>query len=113
MLDNWFFDNLFNWLGLFGLAGQATFMMRFLVQWVASEKRKRSYVPIAFWYLSVVGGLMLFLYALMNHDPVIMLGQALGIVIYVRNLILIHGRRYRFRMRREADSDATAETELS
>lgn len=101
MLANWFFDDLFNWLGLFGLAAQATFMARFVVQWLASERRGRSYVPIAFWYLSLLGGLMLFTYALIRRDPVFMLGQALGIAIYARNLVLIHGRRRRYRQRRE------------
>ncbi len=106
MLANWFFNDLLSWLGLFGLAGQATFMMRFVVQWIASERRGRSYVPLAFWYLSLAGGLMLFTYALLRHDPVIMLGQALGVLIYVRNLVLIHRRRYRYRRRRLADQQA-------
>ncbi len=100
MLANWFFQDLFNWLGLFGLAGQFAFMMRFVVQWFASERRGRSYVPIAFWYLSLCGGCMLFTYALMRRDPVIMLGQALGMLIYLRNLVLIYRRRYRYRQRR-------------
>jgi len=100
MLANWFVRDLLTWLGLFGLAGQAAFMMRFVVQWFASERRGRSYVPIAFWYLSVLGGLMLFTYALLRRDPVIMLGQALGLLIYLRNLVLIYRRRFRYRRRR-------------
>ena len=99
LLGNWFFNDLFNWLGLFGLAGQFTFMMRFLVQWLASERRGRSYVPVVFWYISLLGGLMLFTYALFRRDPVIMLGQLLGILIYVRNLVLIYRRRWRIRQR--------------
>jgi lipid-A-disaccharide synthase-like uncharacterized protein len=100
MLANWFFSDLLNWLGLFGLVGQFAFMMRFVVQWFASERRGRSYVPIAFWYLSLCGGAMLFTYALMRRDPVIMLGQALGMLIYLRNLVLIYRRRIRYRQRR-------------
>jgi lipid-A-disaccharide synthase-like uncharacterized protein len=107
MLANWFFSDLFNWLGLFGLAGQFIFMMRFVVQWFASERRGRSYVPIAFWYLSLLGGCMLFTYAFMRRDPVITLGQALGMLIYVRNLVLIYRRRFRYR-RRHAVSGQTA-----
>ena len=112
MLANWFFNDLLNWLGLFGLAGQFAFMMRFVVQWLASERRGRSYMPVAFWYLSLCGGLMLFTYALMRRDPVIMLGQALGLLIYLRNLILIYRRRIRYRRRRilAAQSSATDKT---
>ncbi len=99
MLANWFFSDLLTWLGLFGLAGQATFMMRFVVQWWASERRGRSYVPLAFWYLSLAGGAMLFTYAVLRHDPVISLGQALGMMIYARNLVLIYRRRRRYRLR--------------
>ena len=99
LLANWFFDQLLNPLGLFGLAAQATFMLRFVVQWLASERRGRSYVPVAFWYISLAGGLMLFTYATIRRDPVIMLGQLLGIAIYVRNLVLIHRRRWRIRER--------------
>ena len=99
LLANWFVNNLFNWLGLFGLAGQFAFMMRFVVQWFASERRGRSYMPIAFWYFSILGGLMLFTYATFKRDPVIMLGQLLGLTIYTRNLILIYRRRWRIRQR--------------
>jgi len=76
----------------FGFAAQGIFMMRFVVQLVASERKKRSHVPVAFWYLSLVGGLMLLVYALARRDPVFVLGQALGIVIYARNLMLIRSR---------------------
>lgn len=113
LLANWFFSDLFNWLGLFGLAGQFTFMMRFIVQWFASERRGRSYVPVAFWYLSLLGGCMLFSYALMRRDPVIMLGQALGMLIYLRNLVLIYRRRFRYRQRRVlAEQSAATEVVL-
>ena len=76
------------WLAL-GLLGQAVFFARFFVQWIASERRKRSVVPLAFWYLSIGGGLILLAYATYRRDPVFILGQAAGLLIYTRNLILI------------------------
>ncbi|MBL8349409.1 MAG: lipid-A-disaccharide synthase N-terminal domain-containing protein [Burkholderiaceae bacterium] len=79
------------WLVLVvGFGGQALFSARFLVQWVASERAKRSVVPELFWYLSVAGGLTLLIYAIYREDPVFMLGQASGLAIYARNLWLIH-----------------------
>jgi lipid-A-disaccharide synthase-like uncharacterized protein len=76
------------WL-VFGLAAQGMFFMRFVLQWIASERVKRSIVPETFWYFSFVGGFMLFLYAVHRADPVIMLGQLFGLVIYSRNIYLI------------------------
>lgn len=73
----------------FGFVGQAIFTGRFVVQWLHTERQKRSVMPRAFWYLSIVGSLMLFVYASAVVDPVIMLGQSLGLVIYSRNLILL------------------------
>lgn len=86
---------------LFGMTAQAIFMMRFVLQLIASERRGRSYVPVAFWYCSLAGGLMLLAYALQKRDPVFVLGQGLGIAIYARNLYLIHSRPKRVRARRE------------
>jgi lipid-A-disaccharide synthase-like uncharacterized protein len=80
ILDPWFF---------FGMTAQFVFFMRFVVQWIASEKKRRSTVPVAFWYLSLVGSLALFVYALHRWDFVIMAGQLLACVIYIRNLMLI------------------------
>jgi lipid-A-disaccharide synthase-like uncharacterized protein len=77
------------WLGV-GLLGQALFTARFLVQWIASEKRKQSVVPIHFWYFSLGGGVTLLAYAIYRRDPVFILGQASGIFVYVRNLWFIH-----------------------
>jgi lipid-A-disaccharide synthase-like uncharacterized protein len=77
------------WWIIIGFAGQALFMMRFVIQWVQSERKKRSVVPVAFWYFSVFGGLTLLVYAVHRQDPVFIVGQALGIVIYLRNLYLI------------------------
>jgi lipid-A-disaccharide synthase-like uncharacterized protein len=78
------------WLALaVGFAGQVLFSLRFIVQWLASERAARSVVPVHFWYLSIAGGAMLFLYALYRRDPVFVLGQGLGLFVYVRNLWLI------------------------
>jgi len=74
---------------LFGFLAQAMFTARFLIQWLASEKARKSVVPVAFWYFSLLGGVMLLAYAIHRRDPVFILGQALGVVIYLRNLWLI------------------------
>lgn len=76
------------WVGI-GLAGQACFFSRFLVQWIASERKKRSVVPRAFWYLSISGGLILLSYSLWRRDPVFILGQSVGLFVYLRNLVLL------------------------
>jgi len=76
------------WL-VVGFGGQALFSMRFIVQWLTSERRGRSVVPTAFWHLSLWGGVTLFVYAVHREDPVFILGQGLGIFIYLRNLWLI------------------------
>ena len=88
-----FMDVLASPMGLLGMAGQALFFSRFLVQWVASEKKGRSTVPLSFWYLSIGGGGLLLFYAIWRKDPVITLGQAVGLFVYVRNLMLIHRRK--------------------
>lgn len=74
---------------MIGFAGQALFMSRFVVQWWASEKAGRSVVPVAFWYFSVSGGIILLVYAIYRRDPVIISGQAFGLIVYARNLYLI------------------------
>jgi lipid-A-disaccharide synthase-like uncharacterized protein len=75
------------WLGV-GLLGQALFFMRFLVQWIASEYSRRTVVPMAFWYFSILGGATLLIYALHQRDIVFILGQGLGLLIYFRNIAL-------------------------
>lgn len=77
------------WLSI-GFLGQALFSMRFIVQWIKSERMKRSVVPLAFWYFSLAGGVTLLAYAVHRMDPVFILGQGLGIFIYLRNLWLIY-----------------------
>ncbi len=79
-----------NYLLIFGFIGQGFFSGRFLVQWIASERQGRSVVPLSFWYFSVGGGGMLLVYAILKKDPVFILGQAGGLIIYFRNLYLIH-----------------------
>lgn len=80
-------------LAAFGFAAQALFAARFIVQWIASERRRESHVPVAFWYFSLVGGILMTIYGILRGDPVIVLGQAPGLVVYVRNLMLIERRR--------------------
>ena len=79
------------WLGV-GFLGQAFFSMRFLVQWIASERRKESVIPISFWFFSIGGGLTLLIYATYRLDPVFILGQGAGLFVYCRNLLLIRRR---------------------
>ena len=76
------------WL-LIGLLGQALFSARFIVQWIVSEKQKKSVIPVVFWYLSLAGGIILLTYAIYKQDPVFILGQFSGVVVYIRNLYLI------------------------
>jgi lipid-A-disaccharide synthase-like uncharacterized protein len=76
-----------------GFGGQALFAARFLVQWLVSEKKRRSVIPTVFWYLSLGGGLVLLVYALHLRDPVFIAGQATGVFIYLRNLMLLRGAR--------------------
>jgi len=80
------------WIAV-GFAGQFLFMMRFLWQWIQSELKRRSVIPIAFWYFSLAGGMTLFAYAVHRGDPVFITGQMLGIVVYTRNLLLIRRER--------------------
>jgi lipid-A-disaccharide synthase-like uncharacterized protein len=76
------------WL-VFGMIGQVMFFMRFLIQWIESERQKKSVVPVSFWYFSLAGTTMLAIYAIHRQDPVFILGQTLGFVVYIRNLMLI------------------------
>ena len=76
------------WMAI-GFTGQAFFSARFLVQWIASEYVKKSVIPVMFWYFSIFGGMTLLSYAIYRKDPVFIVGQSTGIVIYLRNLHLI------------------------
>lgn len=79
----------------FGFGAQGLFFMRFFWQWIVSERRKKSTIPLAFWYFSLGGAFCTFIYAARRKDPVIMLAQCLGCFFYVRNLMLIYGQAKR------------------
>ena len=87
-LHDVFVTNLDWWL-ILGFLAQGLFTMRFLVQWIASERAGRSVIPLAFWWFSVAGGLLLLVYALYRKDPVFILGQAFGVFVYLRNLYFV------------------------
>ena len=77
------------WL-IIGFLGQGVFFMRWVVQWIASERHAESRVPTAFWYMSLIGGLITLAYAIYRKDPVFIAGQSIGSIVYLRNLMLIH-----------------------
>lgn len=93
------------WVGV-GFVGQALFSARFLIQWFVSERAKESIVPIAFWYFSILGGVTLLTYAIWRRDPVIICGQAGGLLIYARNLWFIYKKRARDADHVPTDADA-------
>jgi lipid-A-disaccharide synthase-like uncharacterized protein len=80
------------WLSV-GFLGQACFFMRFLVQWIVSEKKEESFIPVVFWYFSLGGAMLLLSYAIWRKDPVFIIGQSFGFVVYIRNLILINRKK--------------------
>jgi lipid-A-disaccharide synthase-like uncharacterized protein len=88
------------WMAI-GFLGQGLFFSRFLVQWIVSERRGESVVPVAFWWLSMAGGALLLAYALSRRDPVFVLGQSFGFLVYARNLLLIRRGREPRRDERE------------
>lgn len=75
---------------IIGLAGQLFFTMRFAVQWISTEKKRESVIPVLFWYLSIMGSILLLSYAIYRKDPVFILGQSFGFIVYFRNLHFIH-----------------------
>jgi lipid-A-disaccharide synthase-like uncharacterized protein len=87
-----FVDQFDAWVFL-GFVAQAMFTMRFVVQWIASERARRSVIPVAFWLFSLAGGALLFIYAVKRQDPVFIAGQGLGLFVYIRNLWLIAAER--------------------
>ena len=84
----------FNMWTLLGFFGQGLFMTRFVVQWIASERARKSVMPEIFWYFSLAGGLIVFTYAVHRQDPVFIMGQGLGLFVYVRNIYFIHKHRF-------------------
>ena len=81
-----------HWL-IIGFVGQVAFGARFVIQWIVSEKKGESTIPLVFWYCSILGSIILLSYAIYREDPVFILGQSLGSIIYLRNLILIDRKR--------------------
>jgi lipid-A-disaccharide synthase-like uncharacterized protein len=98
MLTNYFYDvfvaNFDGWV-ILGFVAQGFFTMRFVVQWIASERARKSVIPVAFWFFSIGGGILLLAYALYRRDPVFIAGQALGLIVYFRNVyfIILNGRQ--------------------
>ncbi len=86
--------NINNWniFLIIGFIGQGLFSMRFIIQWIASEKAKKSVIPFSFWIFSLLGSLFLLVYAIYKKDPVFILGQAPNVLIYSRNIYLIKKR---------------------
>ena len=80
------------WLTL-GFAAQGLFGMRFLIQWIHSEKHRKSMVPITFWWFSVIGGISMLIYSIHLRDPVFISGQAFGLIVYIRNIWLLYNER--------------------
>ncbi|MBF0511149.1 MAG: lipid-A-disaccharide synthase N-terminal domain-containing protein [Candidatus Omnitrophica bacterium] len=85
-------DAAFLWL-LIGFLGQGFFFLRFLAQWLESEKRQESVIPHVFWYFSILGAVFVLAYAIYRKDPVFILGQGFGLLIYTRNLVLIEQKK--------------------
>jgi lipid-A-disaccharide synthase-like uncharacterized protein len=80
---------------IIGFLGQGLFTARFVIQWLVSEQNQKSVVPEVFWWLSLLGGIALLSYAISRHDPVIILGQLMGLVVYLRNLMLTSRQKKR------------------
>lgn len=78
-----------DWWVILGLVAQIFFTLRFVVQWIASERVGKSVIPVAFWWFSIGGGILLLVYALYRRDPVFILGQAFGVFVYLRNLYFV------------------------
>jgi len=85
-MKEWFLNN---WILVIGFGGQLLFGLRFFVQWICSEIKKESHIPLAFWYFSLFGGMFLLAYAILKKDPVFIVGQSGGLFVYIRNLYLI------------------------
>ena len=83
------------WWLLLGLGGRVLFMLRFVVQWLHSERQRKSVIPESFWYFSIAGALVLLAYSVHRRDAVFIVGQVLGVAIYLRNLALIRSERGR------------------
>ncbi len=78
----------FRYIDILGFTGQSLFGLRFLVQWIVSEKRKKSIVPLSFWYISLIASILILIYSILIKNPVFFFGQLFGSTIYIRNIIL-------------------------
>ncbi|MBI5360857.1 MAG: lipid-A-disaccharide synthase N-terminal domain-containing protein [Planctomycetes bacterium] len=87
------FEKLMNPWAIVGFVGQIVFGLRFLVQWIVSEKKKESVIPESFWYLSIVGSMLVLIYAFTQMDPVFIIGYALNSIVYIRNIMLIEKKK--------------------
>lgn len=86
LVDSW----MKVWIAIFGLTAQGVFMSRMLVQWIATERARKSVVPVPFWWLSLAGAVMLLIYGILDRDIVIILAQSFGFIVYARNLWFIY-----------------------
>lgn len=82
-------ENIPKWLLFLGIFSQILFTFRFIYQWIYSEKRKSSVLPMGFWAISLIGSLLIFIYAIIRKDPVLFVGNAMGLAVYTRNIIII------------------------
>jgi lipid-A-disaccharide synthase-like uncharacterized protein len=82
------------WVGI-GFVGQSLFFSRWLLQWVVSERKAESQIPVSFWYMSLIGSVIVLAYAIHKMDPVFMVGQGVGTLVYVRNIMLVHRTKKR------------------
>jgi lipid-A-disaccharide synthase-like uncharacterized protein len=87
----WLYSQDSLWLAV-GFVSQSMFFLRFLVQWIATERRKESYIPVSFWYFSLAGAAGLLSYSIYRNDPVFIVGLTFSFVVYLRNLYFIHGK---------------------
>jgi lipid-A-disaccharide synthase-like uncharacterized protein len=83
-----------NYLVVLGFLGQIVFTMRFAIQWIASERRRKSVIPLAFWHLSILRSAILVVYFVLRREPVGLAGNLFGSIVYIRNLRLIRNRTY-------------------
>ncbi len=81
-------DFVFDPWVIFGFIAQGVFFLRFVVQWLVSERKGRTVIPLSFWYLSIIGSMMIFVYAVYRKDPVFIAGQGIALLIYIRNIML-------------------------
>lgn len=90
-------ENIPVWLIILGVVGQVTFTLRFVYQWLYSEKKKQSALPIGFWWCSLIGSMLILVYAAIRRDPVLLVGQFSGFIVYLRNIMIVRKRRRRLK----------------